>query len=376
MQSRKKLAEDLLDRYLSGNCTEQERNLIERAYSKHTLHNKFELGDLDLSRIANESWHYIAEQRSKPKTIRIAVWPKIAVAASLVLGIGLATYFYQSNDTATLSPQTEEISVKQIVPGGNKATLTLPDGRIIDLAADKSGIMISANSISYADGSHVAQEEGKSNDEPQNMTLSTPRGGQYQVLLSDGTKVWLNAESTLKYPNQFTNDQRTIELTGEAYFEVSQDKKRPFVVRVGNEKIEVLGTHFNAMYYPEESVFKTTLFEGSVKVSNASRARVLTPGQQLQVVDGMMRLSPNVDLEEAIAWKNGYFKFDENLESILTKLSRWYDFEIVYKSKPDATMTFTGKISRNRDIKEILEILEPSVNVHFKIEGRSVTVMK
>ncbi len=376
MQSRKKLAEDLLDRYLSGNCTEQERNLIERAYSKHTLHNKFELGDLDLSRIANESWHYIGEQRSKPKTIRIAVWPKIAVAASLVLGIGLATYFYQSNDTATLSPQTEEISVKQIVPGGNKATLTLPDGRIIDLAADKSGIMISANSISYADGSHVAQEEGKSNDEPQNMTLSTPRGGQYQVLLSDGTKVWLNAESTLKYPNQFTNDQRTIELTGEAYFEVSQDKKRPFVVRVGNEKIEVLGTHFNAMYYPEESVFKTTLFEGSVKVSNASRARVLIPGQQLQVVDGMMRLSPNVDLEEAIAWKNGYFKFDENLESILTKLSRWYDFEIVYKSKPDATMTFTGKISRNRDIKEILEILEPSVNVHFKIEGRSVTVMK
>lgn len=393
MQDKKQQAEELLDRYLSGNCTEQERNLVERLYSKETLSKKFKEEELDLARIGNESWAQIQEHtfkiNQKDRTISI-LWRRIAVAASLFICFGLGIYFYQQSNTPIID---HSATAHVISPGSNRATLTLADGRTIDLSDNQEGIIIDSDNIKYNDGSsllsHVIGTEAEQTDrlhdnpdadvfiEAQTYTLSTPKGGQYQITLHDGTKVWLNAASTLKYPSHFKGNEREVEVIGEAYFEVSHNPANSFIVKTENQKIEVLGTHFNIMAYPDENTAKTTLFEGSVKVSNATSSQLLTPGQQLQVVNGKMNLmNNNVDLEEALAWKNGYFKFSENLESIMNKVARWYDVEVVYEIKPDPTMTFAGKISRDKDIKEIFEIMESTGNIHFKIEGRRITVMK
>ncbi|WP_164111840.1 MULTISPECIES: FecR family protein [Sphingobacterium] len=375
MQEKKQLAKELFDRYLSENCTEQERNLIERTYVKKTQDKRLNDDHLDIIRIGQESWCYIAEVTLKPKNSRIATWKKIFAAASLLAVIGLVIHKYQQPTPAI---QSNRVAAPiAIVPGGNKATLTLADGSTIVLNSDQSGIVLSENSVNYNDGSVVPQISDLPGQSPQILTLSTPRGGQYQLVLSDGTRVWLNAASSLRYPTQFAADRRTIELVGEAYFEVSPDKARPFMVKTDMGEIKVLGTHFNVMAYPNtESIFRTTLFEGAVTVSNNLHTKTLAPGQQLRIIDGRMSISSDIDLEEIIAWKNGYFKFNENLESIMMKLSRWYDFEIVYETKPDPNMTYFGKISRDKHIDEIFGILESTGNVHLKIKGRSVIVMK
>lgn len=376
MQEKKRLAEDLFDRYLSGNCTEQERNLVERTYIKKSLDKQLSDDGLDMSRIGKESWTHITKATQKSKPWRIVAWKTIIAAASLLAILGLAIYQYQQPVRPTHISDIATAEV--IVPGGNKATLTLADGSTIALNSDQSGIILSENSINYNDGSVVPQISTLPGQPSQLLTLSTPRGGQYQLVLSDGTRVWLNAASSLRYPSQFAADHRTIELVGEAYFEVSPDKARPFMVKTDAGEIEVLGTHFNVSAYPNgESIFRTTLFEGAVTVSNTSQTKTLAPGQQLQIVEGgRMSLSSAVDLEEVIAWKNGYFKFNDNLESIMIKLSRWYDFEIVYETKPDPNLTYSGKISRDKNIDEIFGILESTGNVHLKIKGRSVIVMK
>jgi len=208
-------------------------------------------------------------------------------------------------------------------------------------------------------------------------TISTPVGGQYTVVLPDGSKVWLNAASSLKFPTAFTGTERRVELTGEGYFEVAKNKHMPFKVNFNREEVEVLGTHFNISAYPDEAVTRTTLLEGSVRISKNNIKKILVPGQQ--AISSMQTGGFNiaeVNTDEAIAWKNGLFLFhNENIRSIMKKIARWYNVDVNYQGS-FTNQEYGGRISQSKNLSEILKNLELTGTIHFKIEGRRVTVME
>lgn len=202
-------------------------------------------------------------------------------------------------------------------------------------------------------------------------TLSTGRGETYQVQLPDGSKVWLNAMTSLKYPANFsTSKERRVRLDGEAYFEVSKDKQHPFIVSSDNQEVKVLGTHFNISGYPDEASVKTTLLEGAVLVNN----RELKPGQQASLKEKIITIT-NTDVEEAVAWKAGMFMFtDLNLGELMKMVSRWYDVDVVYTSKEVINQQFSGSVSRFQKVSQLIQVLERTNLVKFKIEGRKITI--
>lgn len=309
------------------------------------------------------------------KVIRSSSWLKWRIAASVLvlLSVGLLFYIAQNNKTA--NPKLADVA-----PGGNKATLILANGKKIDLSgavngaiADETGIKV----IKTAEGKIIydlSNTTAAANE--QYNTIETPMGGQYQVNLSDGTKVWLNAASSLRYPTHFSGKERKVELTGEGYFEVAHQKNMPFKVASAGQTVEVLGTHFNIMAYHDEPNVKTTLLQGSVKLYTGNQNTLLKPGEQALRTGNHIRISDEVDMEDVVAWKDGYFKFNESLEGIMSKISRWYGVEVVYETKTDPNLTYSGKISRGRNISAILKIIEFNGDVHFRIEGRKVFVTK
>ncbi|HKO82246.1 MAG TPA: FecR family protein [Chitinophagaceae bacterium] len=323
--------------------------------------------------------------------------PALLMAAAAVLALVFAGTWIYFNTSDSAKPGTKNIvktdHKQTIVPGSDKARLTLSDGTVIVLDSTSNGTLaLQGNSKIIKLNDQVIynknnQQAGTAIETTYN-TLSTPRGGQYMLTLEDGTKVWLNAVSSIKYPSTFGNGDRTVELTGEAYFEVAKNPAKPFKVSVQGMEIQVLGTHFNVMAYSDEAAVKTTLLEGSVKVSgtqpqaiNSSlrgtkqNAQTLVPGQQAQQSKtGELKIMNDVDLEQVVAWKNGYFQFNrDGIEVIMKQIARWYDVEISYEGKI-AAREFGGKISRNSDIREILKVLELN-NVHFRIEGKKIIVM-
>jgi len=322
--------------------------------------------------------------------------PAMIMAAAAVLVLLFAGTWFYFNTSSTAKPGTENIvktdHKQTIMPGSDKAILTLSDGTVIVLDSTSNGTLaLQGNSKVIKLNDQVVynnnQQAGTAIETTYN-TLSTPRGGQYMLTLEDGTKVWLNAASSIKYPSAFNAGERTVELTGEAYFEVAKSPAKPFKVSVQGMEIQVLGTHFNVMAYSDEAAVKTTLLEGSVKVSgtqprtiNSSlrgtkqKPQTLLPGQQAQHNKaGELKIMNDVDLEQVVAWKNGYFQFNrDGIEVIMKQIARWYDVEISYEGKI-AAREFGGKISRNSDIREILKVLELS-NVHFRIEGKRIIVM-
>jgi ferric-dicitrate binding protein FerR (iron transport regulator) len=207
-------------------------------------------------------------------------------------------------------------------------------------------------------------------------TIEAPAGGQWQVKLPDGSLIFLNASSSITYPIRFVGNERRVHIIGEAYFEIAHNKEIPFQVESRGQIVEVLGTKFNVTAYADEKIIRTTLLKGSVKIITNSESKLLKPGQQAQVSGNKFEITSDVDLEEIVAWKNGYFKFNESLESIMAKISRWYDVDVEYRVKPDSDLTFSGKISRSRDISGILKMLEYTGDVHFRLEGRRVIVTK
>jgi transmembrane sensor len=259
----------------------------------------------------------------------------------------------------------------------------LADGKRIILTGAKNGtIAKDHNAIinKTADGQLVYQSDDKetaSSKRPAENLLQTPRGGEYHLILADGTNVWLNAASSIRYPTAFTGNDRRVEVTGEAYFEVAHNAAKPFRVTSKGQTVEVLGTHFNINAYDDEPGIKTTLLEGSVKVSNKDQKAILKPGQQaiVQSINNSIIIK-NANTEEVVAWKNGYFLFDgEKIESIMRKVSRWYDVDVQYEqTMPD--VAFGGSISRFENVSQLLEVLQRTGSVHFKIEGRRLTVMK
>ncbi|WP_025146496.1 FecR family protein [Pedobacter jeongneungensis] len=299
------------------------------------------------------------------------LWPSVA-AASIVLLLGLAIFaFYQYRD---LHKSSYVQGHSTIQPGRNRAMMKLASGQQIELDANRGWVSVQGNNIKYADGSIVASQLAGS-DMNSNSLLITPRGGQYQMVLSDGTKVWLNAGSSLKFPIKF-GKQRVVELQGEAYFQVFRDKNHPFVVKTSTQEIQVLGTHFNICSYADEKKAVTTLESGSVQVSLSEK-----PDEKIRIKPGEQAISARGSLEVktantqlAVAWKDNKFIFDHtSIEEIMKRVARWYDVDVVYQG-PVPTELFGGTVSRFDSIEKVLSILELTGKVHFKIERRQIIV--
>ena len=252
-------------------------------------------------------------------------------------------------------------------PGWNKAILKLDKGR---------QIVLDSNSTLQVENAHVANGEvaytagaGVSYN-----TLETPRGGQYRMVLPDGSKVWLNSASSLHYPTSFNQPTRQVELTGEAYFEIAEDKAKPFIVKTRSEQVLVLGTGFNIMAYGDEDAVRTTLVQGSVKLVSGKNEQLLTPGQQGRLAGNQFMVS-RPDMEQVLAWKNGMFNLNgADINALMRQVMRWYDVEVVYKENL-SNIEFSGIISQRKDVHQLLEILEETGKVHFLVEGRTITVL-
>jgi len=306
-----------------------------------------------------------------PRSNRKLLIP-ISIAASLLILVSLGIFLYlQKTSNGEQNNYTNDVA-----PGKNSATLTLADGRKIFLSDRTSGEFAKQEGVNISktkDGRLIYSVTGTNAKTVTYNTLTTTNGEQIEVLLADGTSVWLNAASELKFPTTFAGAKnRRVELVGEGYFEVFKNNKMPFIVHTDKQEIQVLGTHFNINSYAEDAAAKTTLIEGSVMIN---RKNIIKPGQQASG-SGLNIIISNVDTELAVAWKNNKFMFEkENIQSIMNKIKRWYNVEIFYSGEVSKQL-YTGSVSRFANVSKVLEILELTGNVHFKIEGRRITVMK
>lgn len=315
---------------------------------------------------------------------RPVLWRPLRVAAIAILlaGIaGLVLYFSNSRDVSeTLLAKKNQESSVVLSSNSRQVTLTLADGRTIILDSAGNGLLASeAGAFVRKTGNEQIIYDASTAESNYSAvaynTISTPKGKQFQIILPDRTKVWLNAGSTLKFPTVFSVRDRSVELSGEAYFEVASNKEKPFKVYSGNQTVEVLGTHFNVNAYTDEDAILTTLVEGSVKLSRSDgdQSQILKPGQQAKFEKFFKVME--VDTYKAVAWKDGYLNFShETIPTVMRKIARWYDIDVQYKGSVTKER-FVGKIYRFQDISEVLEMLEHTGSVHFKQEGRLITVL-
>jgi transmembrane sensor len=299
-----------------------------------------------------------------------------AAAAVVFVVFSFTTYI-------SLTKKREHVFATDVLPGKNKAVLTLADGKKISLSDAMNGDIAKEAGFSItktADGQLVYNvAESKNIEDTRLNTISTPNGGEWQIRLPDGSTVWLNAASSIQYSlNIGTAKQRIVKLDGEAYFEVAKDAAHPFIVETDKQSVEVLGTHFNINSYHDEIVTKTTLLEGSVRVlhHSSNQSEILKPGEQ-SIVSASGIDVKGVDMDEAIAWKNGYFMFNnEKQESILRKVARWYNVEIEYADPAAKEVMYYGTVSRFEKISKILTKFEQTGEVRFDIKGNKVIVYK
>jgi transmembrane sensor len=373
---------ELLKKHQNGTLSDEDKDKLDAWYLHKAVNSNKQLSEYEL---ADSYEHLKSRLPLAQQTKVISLWPRIAAAASIVLLFGAGIFYFTKSEVGV---EQENIQVvekpKEIAPGGNRGILTLSNGKQIVLSdvsskdiiakedQDEVTIKMDANGvITYVINPNAdASEE----DADSFNTLSTPTGGQYNIVLADGTKVFLNAVSSIKYPTQFNGDQRIVELEGEAYFEVAKNKSKPFLVKSDNQTIEVLGTHFNVHAYNNESVVKTTLLEGSVAVSSKNQKAILKPGQQSNISESSSKIAvKEVDTEAAIAWKNGRFKFDNaDLKSVMKQLERWYGIKVEYRGDV-SDVRFNGGTFRNKNLSEVLKVLELS-NIKFKVEGKTIIV--
>lgn len=370
----------LQEKYLAGLCSEEEIALLKQhEHDFQLLEHPWQPEQGNQEQIKSRILHSLHEEMEE-RPFR-AKKSQYYYAAAAVLLIGLFAVFFslQPKPQVDLLAKQSKIGPAAIVkPGSKKATLTLSDGTVINLDDVQNGVISEQGNVTVgktADGKLIYQVKPGAGQALVYNTISTPRGGEYQVVLPDGTHVWLNAASTLRFPSVFSGAERMVELTGEAYFEVAKNKKKPFRVSANNMGIEVLGTHFNVNAYDDETQIKTTLLEGAVRLSAGNNHQMLKPGQQARLGKTSEFSIAEVNVEEAIAWKKGYFIFDnENIESIMRKVSRWYDVDISYQGKVDQGR-YGGTVSRFDRVEGVLKSLELTGSVHFRMEGRRIIVM-
>jgi transmembrane sensor len=301
-----------------------------------------------------------------------------AAAAIIICMFSIGAYFLFKSTPQKKISKTENIKrdKNEVVPGGNKALLTLADGSSIILDSAQNGTLTTQGNtkILTLNGMLSYNSLNKTPSVVLYNTISTPRGGQYQLVLADGSKVWLNAASSLRFPVTFVGKERKVELLGEAYFEIAKNTSMPFKVKVDEMEIEVLGTHFNINSYDDESAIRTTLLEGSVKINKNHTYSILKPGQQAQMNKaGDIRIINDADIEKAIAWKEGNFQFDrDEIHSVMQQVERWYDVDVEYKA--DISSHFIGTISRNVNLSQVLDMLHLTGGVNFEVKDRKIIV--
>lgn len=313
--------------------------------------------------------------------VRKMIWHRWAVAASLLLLMGIGYYFLiptrkeEKKLSVVGEPKTNDIAA----PNKINATLTLSNGQkvILDSTGNRTLAMQgSVRIVKLANGQIVYQGSDK---EALYNTINNPTGSKVvNLTLADGSKVWLNTASSLRFPTAFTGNERTVEINGEAYFEVAHNSAMPFIVYKGNTSIKVLGTHFNVNAYDDENSLNVTLLEGgvSVKNNNTQRSQVITPGEQAKIgKDGEIKIVKSVDINQVMAWKNGLFSFkDADIEEIMREVSRWYNINVVYENH--ISERFYADVSRSTNISILLKMLETTKAVQFEIEGNTIIVRR
>ncbi|MFC1226733.1 FecR family protein [Pedobacter sp. BG31] len=380
--------------YLHNKLNEKQKAQLETWYLLKAEENKSVDPPIEYEKLEAKIWNKILSDVSQteaelPKVQKLNRPYKriisIGIAASILLIAGLGYLTLKNNDT---TPDQFVIAKKYDLPAGtDKAILTLSDGKVIDLNKDAVGKIATEAGIEItkaADGTLIYKTLNTGKSDGFN-TITTPIGGQYAVILPDGSKVWLNAGSSLKYPTAFAASGRNVTLTGEGYFEVAHMEgtkgRVPFTVTVlknqmQSEKVEVLGTHFNINAYADEPFINTTLLMGSVKVAlSNNKTTLLRPGQRARLSNENIQVQ-QADTEMAVAWKNGEFVFREDLRSAMRKVARWYDVEIVYDETAPENLMLGGWMSRGTNISEVLNHIQLTGKVHFKLEGRRVIVSK
>lgn len=378
----------LFDKYLNGEAnTDEIQSLYDyfgigendillvqliRDYLNDSSDNSGLTDEIEADQIASDRWIAIADRTLNHSKVHRLHWIRYAAVIVIFCSVAIGLYMYSQRLSPTSS---ENLNIAdKVVPGSNKATLTFADGAKLALDGSKHGIVI-GEELRYGDGSKVTDIQSPL------LVLSTPKGGQYQVTLSDGTKVYLNAMTTLTYPQKFTQGERKVQLSGEAYFEVSHDVRQPFIVTTDRQEVRVLGTVFNTHAYPDEGAVITTLLTGKVKLSAIEKgvlqnqSAVLNPGEQGTSLAATIHIA-KVDATESIAWKNGKFVFDEtSIPAIMRQIERWYDVEVIY-SNDLSDIAFSGSISRYEDIKDVLRKIELTNKVKISLEGRRIRMSR
>jgi transmembrane sensor len=383
--------QDLIDRYLSEQCTPQEiqtlsQLLVDPMYvdqlGKYMDKQLMEstVSASDYPEVVERLKHRIEKERSAEKKIyrfsarTIVRWTAVAAIFILVATVGFEWITKKNNPT--LNGSNEISSSQKIEPGKEGAILTLSDNRTILLDSAGNGLIATEN------GSKIEMNNGQviynasEATEVTYNTMTTPKGRQFRLVLPDGTRAWLNAASSLRYPTAFRGNERKVEVTGEVYFEVAKNKAMPFRVGVNKDmQVVVLGTHFNVNSYSNEASINTTLLEGSVQIANKDQKVILKPGQQAQINPGKkINVVNDVNFKKVMAWKDGVFDFNNaSLQEVMRQLERWYDIEVVYeKGVPD--IEFVGRMRRDLSLSDVLKGLKLS-EVHFRLEGRKLIVM-
>lgn len=387
----------LFNRYYSGEATAEESDelmamvraaksdadlnrLLEQAWADlrgDTIYFSAQESEKLLSSILNQESEVQDDEDEFQAPVRNLYWWRYAAAAMLLI-IGFAALNKFRTKPEIRHATSADAAIGDVPPGGNRAVLTLADGSTIVLDSAANGVLARQGGTEVSkkeNGQLVYNAANKDNSQPLNQinTLSTPRGGQYQIVLPDGSKVWLNASSSIKFPAIFSKNERKVEVTGEVYFEVVKDKKKPFRVLFQHSEIEVLGTRFNVMAYADEAASQTTLVEGSVSLTNKNDIKRLRPGQQASIGSSGKIRTEEVDTDEATAWKSGLFYFrDAGIEEIMKKASRWYDVEVEYQGAVPVRQ-FTGKVSMEVNISELLLMLKYA-GVNCKIENKKIII--
>lgn len=387
-----------------NHCSQDEElsGVLEQAWQKHTATKQMpEDMSERIKALIYAGEDAVIKEVEPINTIRfIPYWKRSRVriaAAVFILMAGSTAYvkLYRQKQPAVATTEAPRQMKQDVLPGGNKAVLTLSDGTQIVLDSASNGLLAkqgTAELRKLGNGKLAYISTGASAGELMYNTMTTPPGGQYKLLLPDGSVVWLNAASSIRFPTAFTGKERKVTITGEAYFEVAPlytkrgHEKLPFIVQVntpsafggsgdGGMEIQVLGTHFNVNAYAEEDAIKTTLLEGSVKIVKGKSSSTLLPGQQAQLQNtGLIKINRDADTEEAVAWKDGYFQFSSaDLPTVLRQAARWYNLEVEFAGDIPKDR-FTGKISRTVNLSRLLKWMQWS-DVHFKLEGRKITVL-
>ena len=389
---------NLIEKYITNTCTRKEMDQL-------LLIMENEKGMQGLTQILKDYWEkskpanagqkldldekfslLMQEAKSETPVISIATGSKktkwkfhYAAAAIVICLLSAGTYFLLKPEPQKQISKTENINSEKndVAPGGNKAVLTLADGSSIILDSTQNGILTTQGNskILNLNGMLSYNTLKDKTSEILYNTISTPRGGDYKLVLSDGSKVWLNAASSLRFPASFVGKERKVELLGEAYFEVAKNAAMPFKVKVHGMEVEVLGTHFNINSYDDESAVRTTLLEGSIKINGNNTSSLLKPGQQAWTnKEGEIKIINDADVEEAIAWKEGKFQFDHaEIHTVMRQIARWYNVDVEYQDP--VTSHFGGTISRDVNLLQVLNMLHLTGEVNFDIQDKKIVVM-